>query len=95
MIKCTRCTILGVWDAHDFGMPTIVKIGVFKVQVFPDDHYPRHFHIVGPDFEVVVAMSDVSILHGRRHLREVRGVLDWAEQNMGLLEREWDRLNDL
>lgn len=75
-------------------MPTIGRIGGLKIQVFADDHFPPHFHIVGPDFEVLVAMSDLSILRGARYHRQVEQAMAWASANFDLLEREWMRLND-
>jgi hypothetical protein len=75
-------------------MPTIAWIGGLKVQVFADDHFPPHFHIVGPEFEVLVAMSDLSILKGGRYHREVREAMDWARQNADVLVKEWARLNE-
>jgi hypothetical protein len=75
-------------------MPTIISIGGLKIQVFADDHFPPHFHVVGPDFEVLVAMSDLSILKGGRYHREVREAMEWARQNSDVLRKEWARLND-
>lgn len=75
-------------------MPTIYAIGGLKIQVFADDHFPPHFHIVGPDFEVLVAMSDLSILKGGRYHRELRDAMDWARQNSNVLQKEWARLNE-
>ena len=45
-------------------MPTIARLGPFKIQIFADDHFPPHFHIVCADFEALVALSDLSILKG-------------------------------
>lgn len=75
-------------------MPTIIKVGGLKVQVFADDHFPPHFHIVGPDFEVLVAMSSFSILRGGSYHREVQEAMDWAKLNSDVLWKEWARLND-
>ena len=75
-------------------MPTIYRIGPFKIQVFADDHLPPHFHIVGPDFEATVEISGLSILKGRRHRRELKVALDWAGENLELLRSEWSKLND-
>jgi len=62
-------------------MPTIIRIGGLKIQIFADDHYPPHFHIVGTDFEVLVSMSDLSLLKGARYHREVVEALNWASAN--------------
>ena len=75
-------------------MPTIIRIGGLKVQVFADDHFPPHFHIVGTDFEVLIAIGSLSILKGGRYHREVSEAMDWARQNSDVLWNEWVRLND-
>lgn len=74
-------------------MPTIIRIGGQKIQVFADDHYPPHFHIVGSDFEVLVSMRDLSILKGGRYHREVKAAMEWAEQNLDVLQKMWTNLN--
>jgi hypothetical protein len=75
-------------------MPTIISIGGLKIQVFADDHFPPHFHIVGPDVEVLVSISGLSILKGGRYHREVREAMEWARLNLDVSEKEWTRLND-
>jgi len=30
----------------------------------PDDHHPPHFHIVGPEFQVLVRISDLTVIAG-------------------------------
>jgi hypothetical protein len=75
-------------------MRTIFRIGSQKIQVFADDHLPAHFHVVAPDFEVLVLVSDLSILKGERYRRQVGEAMEWARLNVGLLRAEWSRLND-
>lgn len=75
-------------------MPTIVRIGGLKIQVFADDHFPPHFHIVRGDMEVLVSMRDLSILKGKRYHREIEEAMEWARQNVDFLRKEWARLND-
>ena len=75
-------------------MPTISRVGPYKVQMFADDHMPKHFHVVGPEFEALVALSDLTILKGRRYGRQIAEVLRWAEENIEFLKDEWSRLND-
>ena len=74
-------------------MPVIKVIGRLKIQMYADDHYPPHFHVKSPDFEVLVAISGLSILHGERYRREIAAALEWASANVGVLEEEWARLN--
>lgn len=75
-------------------MVTLRVVGRFKLQIYSDDHYPPHFHIVGPDFELLVAIRDRTILKGGRYRREVDEVLRWAAENEDELWALWNRLND-
>jgi len=75
-------------------MPTIARVGPFKIQVFADDHFPPHFHIVGTEFEALIAISDLSILKGARYSRHIAEPLRWAQENIEFLRHEWSRYND-
>ncbi len=75
-------------------MPTIKRIGNLKIQVFADDHYPWHCHVVSPDFEVLVSLDDLSILKGRRYRRQISDALAWIGENLELLQDEWTKQNE-
>jgi hypothetical protein len=32
--------------------------------MYADDHHPPHFHIVGPEFQVLVRISDLTVIAG-------------------------------
>ncbi|WP_110749405.1 DUF4160 domain-containing protein [Phyllobacterium leguminum] len=74
-------------------MPTIVEIGNVKIQVFPDDHNPPHFHVVTPDSEAVFRIADFQRLAGQVDRRALHKALAWARLNRKVLEDEWNRLN--
>jgi hypothetical protein len=35
-------------------MPTLQRFGAVPLRMYADDHYPPHFHIVGPKFQALV-----------------------------------------
>lgn len=76
-------------------MPTIVKLGNLKIQIFADDHNPPHFHVVTPDYEALIRLSDLSVMAGSIDRRSLQVALEWAqgEKNRDLLNHEWNRLN--
>jgi len=74
-------------------MPTIVQIGNVKIQIFTGDHNPPHFHIVTPDNEAMVRISDFTIIAGYVDRRSLDKAINWAIDNKGVLENEWKRLN--
>lgn len=75
-------------------MPTLFKIGSLKVQMFADDHNPPHFHIVTPDFEALVRLSDLTVIAGSIDRRSYDAAIAWAKAHTKELEDEWQRLNE-
>lgn len=75
-------------------MPTLVRIGNLKIQMFADDHNPAHFHVVTPDYEVLVQIGDFTVLAGSIDRRSYDAAVAWAIENRKVLEDEWNRLNE-
>jgi hypothetical protein len=75
-------------------MVTLARVGNLKIQVFADDHYPWHCHIVSPDFEMLVDLDDLSILKGSRYRRQAAVALAWIEVNLDVARAEWKILNE-
>jgi hypothetical protein len=74
-------------------MPTIVKLGRVLIRIFADDHNPPHFHIITPDHEALVRISDFSILRGSIDRKSLDRALAWAAEHKEELSNEWTRLN--
>lgn len=74
-------------------MPTIAKIGNIKIQIFASDHNPPHFHVVTAEYEVLIAVSNFTILRGSIRRRDLDIALQWARVNRETLKNEWKRLN--
>jgi hypothetical protein len=51
-------------------MPTVKRIGGFRVVVYPNDHRPAHVHVIGADRE---AVFDLGCPNGPPELRENYG----------------------
>lgn len=74
-------------------MPTLANLQGLKVQMFPADHNPPHFHLVRGDREAMVSISTLEVLAGTISARDLVLGRTWARQNRELLENEWSRLN--
>ncbi|MBZ3693982.1 DUF4160 domain-containing protein [Phyllobacterium calauticae] len=75
-------------------MPTIARIGKILIRMFADDHNPPHFHVVTPDYQALIRISDFSTIGGWVPSSIRQTALQWASQNKERLEREWDRLRE-
>jgi hypothetical protein len=52
-------------------MPTLQRFGSVSVRMYADDHLPPHFHIVTPDFQVLVRISDLTVIAGEARRSEI------------------------
>jgi hypothetical protein len=75
-------------------MPVIQRFGVISIRIYADDHHPPHFHITSPDFEVVIRISDLSIVTGKARASETSEAMNWAKANKELLASKWAELNE-
>jgi hypothetical protein len=74
-------------------MPTLVRIGNLKIQVFADDHNPPHFHVVTPNHEALVGLATLTVLRGEIRRRDLDSALEWVRENRETVAGEWERLN--
>jgi hypothetical protein len=57
-------------------------------------HRPPHFHIVAPDFQVLVRISDLQVSAGEARPAQIAEVLAWAREHRESLARKWAELNE-
>ncbi len=75
-------------------MPTLQRFGSTSLRMYADDHNPPHFHIVGPDFQVLVRISDFAVLTGLASASQIVEALHWAKSNQEVLALKWIELNE-
>jgi uncharacterized protein DUF4160 len=75
-------------------MPTIQRFGAVKLCMYADDHHPPHFHVVGPDFQVLVRIADLVVFAGEARPNQIAAAMAWARANRDELLHKWDKLND-
>ena len=42
-------------------MPPVLRIGGWRVAIYPADHVPAHVHVIGPGWVVVVNLIDMAV----------------------------------
>jgi hypothetical protein len=75
-------------------MPTLQRFGAVSIRMYADDHRPPHFHIVGPDFQVLVRISDLRIIAGAARPSQLAEALVWARARQANLALKWAELNE-
>lgn len=56
-------------------MPVLQRFGSVSVRMYTDDHRPPHFHIVSPEFQVLVRISDLAVIAGEARHNQIEAVL--------------------
>ena len=75
-------------------MPILRRFGSVSVRMYADDHRPPHFHIVGTDFQVLVRISDLTVIAGEARPTQIAEALAWAETHQEMLALKWLELNE-
>jgi uncharacterized protein DUF4160 len=75
-------------------MPVLQRFGSVSVRMYADDHRPPHFHIVAPDFQVLVRISDLTVIAGEARPSQIAKALAWAQSRQAELALRWTELNE-
>jgi hypothetical protein len=72
-------------------MPTISQFYGIIIRMYYNDHAPPHFHAEYAEWELIVGISDVSVIAGKAPNRVRAMVLEWAAQHQSELLANWER----
>lgn len=75
-------------------IPEIIRFARSVLRMYADDHRPPHFHIVGPDFAVMVDINTFEVISGDARSNDIAEALAWARENQVTLERLWQELSE-
>jgi hypothetical protein len=70
-------------------VPTVAVIDGVKIQFYPDEHAPPHFHAVIAEFAAQIRIDSSAILRGSLPHSKLRPVLRWAAQHRDALGQAW------
>jgi hypothetical protein len=82
-----------VWtDGQLYSIKQLVaRIKGLKVEIFPREHAPPHFHVSAGDINATFAIDDGRLLSGDIDGRSLRLVQWWYERGKPLLIDTWNR----
>ncbi len=70
-------------------MPIIAIIDGMKIQVFPNEHPPPHFHVIFAEYRALIRIDTMSLWKGSLPRNKLRVVLAWARLRQLLLLATW------
>jgi len=60
--------------------------------MYAEDHNPPHVHVIGPDFQAKVRITDAEVFAGAIPRRMRREALYWILMNREKLMAKWNEL---
>ncbi len=66
-------------------MPVVATVGGCAIRLYYRDHEPAHFHAVAGDDEMLVRITDMSVMAGDLPTSQRRAVLAWAADHRDAL----------
>jgi hypothetical protein len=70
-------------------MPTVAIIDGMKVQFFPNEHPPPHFHVVYAEYRALIRIDTMELWKGRLPRSKLRSVIEWANPRQAILLATW------
>jgi hypothetical protein len=71
-------------------MPVLHNAGSYVIAMYFEDHNPPHVHVVGLDFEGLVAISDLVVFRGSIPSKFSRDAFKWIDDNRKMLFGKWN-----
>lgn len=76
-------------------MPQLVQLTAsLSIWLYPRDHAPPHFHVIGPDTAALVDIRDLQVIAGAFRRRDLKLALAWATEHADDLWQAWRELHD-
>lgn len=75
-------------------MPLISLFYGISIYMYFEDHNPPHFHAKYAEFEIVIKISDLSVLHGYMPARALGLIIEWASLHKEELLEDWTLLTN-
>lgn len=81
-----------IWDDGSlyFIKQLVAKVNNLRIEVFPDEHPPPHFHVVYPGVNASFALADGSLIKGQIGRREHGLVKWWYDRKRSLVIKAWN-----
>jgi hypothetical protein len=74
-------------------MPILVRFAGFEIAMYFEDHNPPHVHVVGREFEMLVAIRDGAVLIGDAPAKVRKVAMPWIAANRAMLLAKWEEFH--
>jgi hypothetical protein len=75
-------------------LPTVAVVDGAKIQFYPDEHPPPHFHVVFAEHRAQIEIESLRILKGTLPRSKLASVISWASTRRAELMEAWSALDE-
>jgi len=73
-----------------FGRAQVERLKGLKIHIYPNEHPPPHFHVVGPEINATFSINSCKLLTGEIGRKNQDLVVWWHERARAKLIKFWD-----
>jgi hypothetical protein len=73
-------------------MPTVAVVSGVKIQFYPREHPPPHFHAIFAEHRAQIEIETLRTLKGSLPRAKLSDVVDWAKPRRAALRRAWEQV---
>ena len=75
-------------------MPEISRFYGIIIYIFYREHQPSHFHAVYSEYEALISIDSLAVLHGGLPSRALGFVIEWANIHQNELKENWQQARE-
>lgn len=68
------------------------KIGNLKIEIYPNEHPPPHFHVISSDFRAAFSIEDCKLLEGNISSKDRKKVEYFHMGSKPQIETAWNKM---
>ena len=72
------------------GKQLVERLAGLRIEVYPDEHPPPHFHVKSPEVNASFAIEDCRLLKGRVAPEPLQKIKHWHKYSRAKLIEAWD-----
>jgi len=70
-------------------MPEVARIDGIRVELYFDEHPPRHFHAIYAEYRAMIRIDNMKIIKGSLPRAQYRKIFRWASTRKAELDQAW------
>ena len=74
-------------------MPIVAIVDGAKIQFFPNEHPPPHFHVAFAEYRALIRIDTISLWKGTLPRNKLHAVIEWAKPRQAVLLATWNAAN--